>query len=197
MKINSYPLFLMKKKIKEIGELFSKEVEHARFDANDDLLGLGMVGLGGTIGSAFIGYGMAEVIRDANLTEGTTGALTTAFTLSLPATMLGIVTAYKLVPGLVAFGQVVKEKLQENKLDFSLGISDKIKDDELASKACKVLREFSDDKEKFNKFAELIDLNKDDTKKIEQLIEAGNKEVEKRDIAKGKKDYSQEFAILS
>ena len=140
---------------------------------------------------------MAEVIRDANLTEGTTGALTTAFTLSLPATMLGIVTAYKLVPGLVAFGQVVKEKLQENKLDFSLGISDKIKDDELASKACKVLREFSDDKEKFNKFAELIDLNKDDTKKIEQLIEAGNKEVEKRDIAKGKKDYSREFAILS
>ena len=43
----------------------------------------------------------------------------------------------------------------------------------------------------------MVELSKDDTSKIKELIEEGEKAVKTQNIAKGKKDYSQEFAILS
>lgn len=182
--------------MKEVSELFKKEVEHARYDANDGLITMGAIGTGGAALSYFIGYGMPQAIGNVYSHNGIVDATMAGLTLGVAAAAFTYVVANKSVFNLVAFGQVVKEKLQENKLDFSLGISDKIKDDELASKICKILREVSEDKEKFAKFVDMIELSKDDSQKIRDLIDKGEAEIKAQNIAKGKKDYSEEFSIL-
>lgn len=183
--------------MEQLKKVLDESIADEKSKNNNDPISLGLLTGAYGAATAFIYGGMGLMIQTAYTKDGLGAAVLSSVAIAPVAGLVGISIGAYAVPACIAFGQTIKEKLQENKLDFSLGISDKIKDDELASKACKILREFSDDKEKFNKFAELVDLNKGDVQKIEQLIEAGNKEIKERDISKGKKDYSQEFAILS
>lgn len=183
--------------MEQLKKALNESIADERQKNNNDPISLGLLaGVYGAVTASIYG-GMGLMIQTAYTNDGLGAAVLSSVAIAPVAGIVGVSIGAYAAPVCIALGQVIKEKMQENKLDFSLGISEKIGDDVLASKICKILREFSDDKEKFNKFTELVDLNKDDVQKIEQLIEAGNKEIQKRDISKGKKDYSQEFAILS
>jgi len=193
MIIKSSPMSLFKEKIKQFKEALDESVAEQRAKAGNDALSLGlMTGAYGAVGTFMFGS-MASMLQLAYTNDGLGAAVASSVAITPMAGVVGAVIGVNMVPACIALGQVIKEKMQENKLDFSLGISEKIRDDTLASKICKILRELSSDKEKFAKFAELVDLNKDDVNKIEQLIKDGNKEVKEKNIAEGKKDYSEKY----
>ena len=174
--------------MEQLKKVLNESIADERSKNNNDPISLGLLtGVYGAV-TAFIYGGMGSMIQMAYIKDGLGAAVLSS---------VAIAPMAYAVPACIAFGQVVKEKLQENKLDFSLGISDKIKNDELASKICKILREVSEDKEKFAKFVDMVELSKDDSQKIRELIDKGEAEIKAQNIAKGKKDYSQEFAILS
>ena len=188
MTINSSPMSLFKEKIKQFKEALDESVAEQRAKAGNDALSLGlMTGAYGAVGTFMFGS-MASMLQLAYTNDGLGAAVASSVAITPMAGVVGAVIGVNMVPACIALGQVIKEKMQENKLDFALGISEKIGDDALASKICKILRELSSDKEKFAKFAELVDLNKNDVDKIEQLIKDGKKE---KNIAEGKKDYSK------
>ncbi len=109
-----------------------------------------------------------------------------------PAGIVTTIAGATVASSLTALGQVIKEKLQEKKLDFSLGVSEKVGDDKLASKLCKILRELSTDQKTFNNFAELIDLDRNNVAQLKTLINIGNERVKENKMAEGK-TYSYEI----
>lgn len=183
--------------MEQLKKVLNESIADERSKNNNDPISLGLLtGVYGAV-TAFIYGGMGSMIQMAYIKDGLGAAVLSSVAIAPMAGIVGVSIGAYAVPACIAFGQVVKEKLQENKLDFSLGISDKIKNDELASKICKILREVSEDKEKFAKFVDMVELSKDDSQKIRELIDKGEAEIKAQNIAKGKKDYSQEFAILS
>ena len=193
MTIKSSPMSLFKEKIERFKEALDESIADQRAKTSNDPLSLALLtGVYGSVGTFMFGT-MGSMIQMAYNNDGLGGAVISSIGLVPVAGVVGAVIGVNMVPACIALGQTIKEKMQENKLDFSLGISDKVGDDKLASKLCRILRELSSDKEKFSKFAELVDLNKDDVNKIEQLIKDGNKEVKEKNIAEGKKDYSEKY----
>ena len=183
--------------ISDFGDVFNKEVANQRRITKDNPLALGALSTlctSATVIAPALFITGVDYIWDI---KGIGGASIVAMCGIYPAGIVTTIAGATVASSLTALGQVIKEKLQENKLDFSLGVGDKIKNNDLTSKICKMVREVSGDKEKFAKFADMVELSKDDTSKIKELIEEGEKAVKAQDRAKGKKDYSQEFAILS
>lgn len=196
MKIKSYPMLRFEHKIRqfigEFSDVFNKEVANQRRMTKDNPLALGALSMlcaSATVIAPTIFVTGVDYIWDL---KGLGGASIVAMCGIYPAGIVTTIAGATVASSLTALGQVIKEKLQENKLDFSLGVSEKAGDDKLASKLCKILRELSTDKEKFNNFAEMIDLNKDNVTRIETLIDAGNSIVREKKIAEGK-PYSYEI----
>lgn len=178
--------------ISDFGDVFNKEVANQRRITKDNPLALGALSTlctsAAVITPALFITGV-DYIWDL---KGIGGASIVAMCGIYPAGIVTTIAGATVASSLTALGQVIKEKLQENKLDFSLGVSEKVGDDKLASKLCKILRELSTDKKTFNNFAEMIDLTKDNVARIETLINVGNERVKENKMAEGK-TYSYEI----
>lgn len=178
--------------ISDFGDVFNKEVTNQRRITKDNPLALGALSILSTsatvIAPALFITGV-DYIWDL---KGIGGASIVAMCGIYPAGIVTTIAGATVASSLTALGQVIKEKLQENKLDFSLGVSEKVGDDKLASKLCKILRELSTDQKTFNNFAELIDLDRNNVAQLKILINIGNERVKENKMAEGK-TYSYEI----
>ena len=196
MKIKSYPMLRFKNKVRQFisdfGDVFNKEVANQRRITKDNPLALGTLSTlctSATVITPALFITGVDYIWDL---KGIGGASIVAMCGILPAGLVTTIAGATVASSLTALGQVIKEKLQENKLNFSLGVSEKVGDDKLASKLCKILREFSTDQKTFNNFAELIDLDKNNVAQLKTLINIGNERVKENKMAEGK-TYSYEI----
>lgn len=178
--------------IGDFGDVFNKEVANQRRITKDNPLALGALSTlctsAAVITPALFITGV-DYIWDL---KGIGGASIVAMCGIYPAGIVTTIAGATVASSLTALGQVIKEKLQEKKLDFSLGVSEKVGDDKLASKLCKILRELSTDQKTFNNFAELIDLDKNNVAQLKTLINIGNERVKENKMAEGK-TYSYEM----
>lgn len=185
-----------KNKVRQfVGEFikdFNKEVANQRRMTKDNPLALGALSTlctsAAVITPALFITGV-DYIWDL---KGIGGASIVAMCGIYPAGIVTTIAGATVASSLTALGQVIKEKLQEKKLDFSLGVSEQVGDDKLASKLCKILRELSTDQKTFNNFAELIDLDKNNVAQLKTLINIGNERVKEDKMAEGK-TYSYEI----
>lgn len=178
--------------IGDFGDVFNKEVANQRRITKDNPLALGALSTlctSATVIAPALFVTGVDYIWDL---KGIGGASIVAMCGILPAGLVTTIAGASIASSLTALGQVIKEKLQENKLDFSLGVSEKVGDDKLASKLCKILRELSTDQKTFNNFAELIDLDKNNVAQLKTLINIGNERVKENKMAEGK-TYSYEI----
>lgn len=178
--------------IGDFSDVFNKEVANQRKMTKDNPLALGALSMlctSATVIAPALFITGVDYIWDL---KGIGGASIVAMCGILPAGVVTTIAGASIASSLTALGQVIKEKLQEKKLDFSLGVSEKVGDDKLASKLCKILRELSTDQKTFNNFAELIDLDKNNVAQLKTLINIGNERVQENKMAEGK-TYSYEI----
>lgn len=172
--------------ISDFGDVFNKEVANQRRITKDNPFTLGALSTlctSATVITPALFITGVDYIWDL---KGIGGASIVAMCGILPAGLVTTIAGASIASSLTALGQVIKEKLQEKKLDFSLGVSEKVGDDKLASKLCKILRELSTDQKTFNNFAELIDLDKNNVAQLKTLINIGNERVKENKMAEGK-----------